>query len=286
MWIRLIRYGMTEERMPCKESTTSYFHQHRLGPLTQKALGRGRPAQVKQKKSCPLRKNHFQDEEAVWVWAEIPVGAGFAEGRSGKVVLGVPGGAFPAGGGECRQHHAQLCPHAQVHGRQKEVLRGCYTRWGTAPYIFPFLSALRASDTLAKEEIHPDCVWCPAIQDQPPTNMCPTSIRLQVSLTTPQGSANRWSMHAGPHYGLKLSLIMCPGNARVKDCLEAHRYDAGFSAECKEEFEKMMEARSQDFRLDSSLRDACAEDINLVCGLEKVRGSVLISTGRDIASLP
>jgi hypothetical protein len=36
----------------------------------------------------------------------------------------------------------------------------------------------------------------------------------------------------------------------------------------------MMEARSQDFRLDSSLRDACAEDIDLLCGLEKVRGSI------------
>jgi hypothetical protein len=39
----------------------------------------------------------------------------------------------------------------------------------------------------------------------------------------------------------------------------------------------MMEARSQDFRLDSSLRDACAEDIELVCGLEKVCGPVSTS---------
>jgi hypothetical protein len=74
--------------------------------------------------------------------------------------------------------------------------------------------------------------------------------------------------------------LSCPGNARVKDCLEAHRHETGFSAECKEEFEKMMEARSQDFRLDSSLRDACREDIELVCGLEKVRECVHTSIGR------
>ena len=34
----------------------------------------------------------------------------------------------------------------------------------------------------------------------------------------------------------------------MKDCLESHREDPGFSAECKEEFEAMMEARAADFR--------------------------------------
>ena len=34
----------------------------------------------------------------------------------------------------------------------------------------------------------------------------------------------------------------------MKDCLEDHREDPGFSAECKEEFEIMMEARAADFR--------------------------------------
>ena len=57
----------------------------------------------------------------------------------------------------------------------------------------------------------------------------------------------------------------------MKDCLEEHREDAGFSAECKEEFEAMMEARAADFRLDSSLREKCSEDIEDVCGYEKVR---------------
>ena len=45
------------------------------------------------------------------------------------------------------------------------------------------------------------------------------------------------------------------GGARVKDCLEEHREDAGFSAECRAEFEKMMEARAADFRLDPTLRE-------------------------------
>ena len=61
------------------------------------------------------------------------------------------------------------------------------------------------------------------------------------------------------------------GNARVEDCLEEHREDAGFSAECKEEFEAMMEARAADFRLDLSLREKCFEVIMNVCGYEKVR---------------
>ena len=34
----------------------------------------------------------------------------------------------------------------------------------------------------------------------------------------------------------------------MKDCLESHREDPGFSSECKEEFEAMMEARAADFR--------------------------------------
>ena len=61
----------------------------------------------------------------------------------------------------------------------------------------------------------------------------------------------------------------CAGNARIKDCLEEHREDPGFSAECKEEFENMMEARAADFRLDSTLREVCARDIEDVCGYEK-----------------
>ena len=45
----------------------------------------------------------------------------------------------------------------------------------------------------------------------------------------------------------------------MKDCLEDNREQPGFSAECKEEFEAMMEARAADFRLDSTLREVrCA----------------------------
>ena len=52
-----------------------------------------------------------------------------------------------------------------------------------------------------------------------------------------------------------MTLRVHAGGARVKDCLEAHREEPGFSAECKEEFEGMMEARAADFRLDSTLRE-------------------------------
>lgn len=56
----------------------------------------------------------------------------------------------------------------------------------------------------------------------------------------------------------------------MKDCLEEHRDDAEFSSECKEEFEKMMETRAADYRLDSSLREKCADDIEDLCGFQKV----------------
>ncbi|BDA41257.1 probable Golgi apparatus protein 1 [Coccomyxa sp. Obi] len=59
------------------------------------------------------------------------------------------------------------------------------------------------------------------------------------------------------------------GGARVKDCLEARREEVGFSAECKEELEAMMEKRAADFRLDSTLREVCADDIEAVCGYER-----------------
>ena len=69
----------------------------------------------------------------------------------------------------------------------------------------------------------------------------------------------------------ELMQLPVAGGARVKDCLEEHREDAEFSSECKAEFERMMQFRAADFRLDSSLREACASDIEDVCGYEKVR---------------
>ncbi|KAL0026108.1 hypothetical protein WJX79_000228 [Trebouxia sp. C0005] len=59
---------------------------------------------------------------------------------------------------------------------------------------------------------------------------------------------------------------VAPGSARVKDCLEQHRQDDGFSSECRNELEIVMQERATDFRLDSSLRDACEEDIMYTCG--------------------
>ena len=73
----------------------------------------------------------------------------------------------------------------------------------------------------------------------------------------------------------------------MEDCLEEHREDAGFSGECKEEFEVMMEARAADFRLDFSLREKCIEDIFNLCGYEKVRFVVAsqCSTPSSFASI-
>ena len=61
------------------------------------------------------------------------------------------------------------------------------------------------------------------------------------------------------------------GSARVKDCLEQHRQDDAFSTECRDELEVMMKERATDFRLDSSLRGACEEDIMFTCGWDDVR---------------
>ena len=62
----------------------------------------------------------------------------------------------------------------------------------------------------------------------------------------------------------------------MKDCLEEHRDEAEFSSECKEEFEKMMEARSADYRLDSNLREKCVDDIEDLCGFQKVCSHIFL----------
>ncbi|KAL2619820.1 hypothetical protein R1flu_000025 [Riccia fluitans] len=59
-----------------------------------------------------------------------------------------------------------------------------------------------------------------------------------------------------------------PGNARIKDCLESARLDPEFSRTCKDEFDKMLARRSEDFRLDPILKASCQNDINQVCGSE------------------
>lgn len=56
-----------------------------------------------------------------------------------------------------------------------------------------------------------------------------------------------------------------PGSAKVKDCLELHRKDEGFSADCREEVDAMIEQRVRDFRLDSRLRTTCEADIYNMC---------------------
>lgn len=70
---------------------------------------------------------------------------------------------------------------------------------------------------------------------------------------------------------MKLAWIVpVAGNARVKDCLEQHRLEVDFSAECRDELESMMAERATDVRLDSNLRDNCKEDIVRTCGWEDV----------------
>ncbi|KAG2445817.1 hypothetical protein HXX76_000421 [Chlamydomonas incerta] len=58
---------------------------------------------------------------------------------------------------------------------------------------------------------------------------------------------------------------VAPGSARVKDCLESHRHDDGFSDECRTEVDAMIESRVRDFRLDSRLRTTCESDIYNMC---------------------
>ena len=66
------------------------------------------------------------------------------------------------------------------------------------------------------------------------------------------------------------ALLCVAGAARVKDCLEGHRNEDNFPSDCRDELEGMMQERSTDFRLDSTLREACQEDIMLTCGWDEV----------------
>ena len=100
-----------------------------------------------------------------------------------------------------------------------------------------------------------------------------SDVRLLLAISS-QSLAENLISHF--HTEMRETVANCTGNARVKDCLEDHRDDPGFSQECKEEFELMMEARAADFRLDSSLREKCADDIEDVCGVVKVSPGPLL----------
>ncbi|GAX78146.1 hypothetical protein CEUSTIGMA_g5588.t1 [Chlamydomonas eustigma] len=56
-----------------------------------------------------------------------------------------------------------------------------------------------------------------------------------------------------------------PGNSQVKDCLEKNRNQKGFSSECKEEIDQLIERRVRDFKLDFRLRNSCEKDIYETC---------------------
>ncbi|KAL6765625.1 hypothetical protein V8C86DRAFT_2455787 [Haematococcus lacustris] len=56
-----------------------------------------------------------------------------------------------------------------------------------------------------------------------------------------------------------------PGAARVKDCLEQHRNEAGFDPACKAEVDDMIAHRVRDLKLDNRLRKSCELDIMTTC---------------------
>ncbi|KAL4853837.1 Golgi apparatus protein 1 [Chlorella vulgaris] len=62
---------------------------------------------------------------------------------------------------------------------------------------------------------------------------------------------------------------VAPGESSVKDCLEDHMYEDGFSDDCRETLEPLIAQRSLHFRLDSVIRTHCGPDVNRLCGLDR-----------------
>ena len=65
----------------------------------------------------------------------------------------------------------------------------------------------------------------------------------------------------------------------MKECLEDSREQDGFSPECRDKLEQMMARRAADFRLDTRLAEACAQDIRETCGRQE--GSMHPVEGQD-----
>lgn len=60
---------------------------------------------------------------------------------------------------------------------------------------------------------------------------------------------------------------VAPGEANVKDCLELHMYEDGFSDDCRDRLSELISLRSRYFRLDSIIRTHCVDDITRLCGV-------------------
>ncbi|KAL4439883.1 hypothetical protein ABPG75_002884 [Micractinium tetrahymenae] len=60
---------------------------------------------------------------------------------------------------------------------------------------------------------------------------------------------------------------IAPGEVNVKDCLEVHMWEDGFDDDCRERLEHLIRRRSKYFRMDSVLRERCADDIVRLCGI-------------------
>ncbi|GAX77303.1 hypothetical protein CEUSTIGMA_g4749.t1 [Chlamydomonas eustigma] len=56
-----------------------------------------------------------------------------------------------------------------------------------------------------------------------------------------------------------------PGHMRVQECLEDNMEDSKFSSECKEELDDIIAKRVTDFKLDTTLREACESDLQDMC---------------------
>ncbi|KAG1658887.1 hypothetical protein FOA52_000675 [Chlamydomonas sp. UWO 241] len=73
-----------------------------------------------------------------------------------------------------------------------------------------------------------------------------------------------------------------PGGARVKECLEGHRHELG--DDCKAEVDKMIEARTRDFRLDSRLVRYCSGDILETCAVSGNASTWAKSSGHHVTT--
>ena len=49
----------------------------------------------------------------------------------------------------------------------------------------------------------------------------------------------------------------------AQECLEDNIDESGFSADCKEELNNIIAKRVSDFKLDTALREACEDDLQV-----------------------
>jgi hypothetical protein len=162
--------------------------------------------------------------------------------RRGLVTRAVRGSAHAAG-----LHRAQLCPAGSIERRP-----GAAAGW---PPVLQAAASRMCYRTPAPYP-HSSCCTCPLKQHPAPPPPAPPAA-LTYHFLCPC---------------LQFCADVAPGHALAKECLEDHRGDLGFSSECKQELEEMIERRARDFRIDSRLKRVCEEDILGMCGMFGVGG--------------